>query len=277
MHPPAIGERVPHSKSAKVARARRELDVLGVGIDPLTLDELMGGIDTAIRDRSPLRITFVNPNYLVAAARNARLREMINAFDVVLTDGWGVVLAARLLGSRIPTRLANDDIVHPLFQLVARRRASVFFLGSAPGVAADAAARMSNAFPGLQVAGTMHRFVDADAEPPGRYSEAAADTMVAAVNEARPDVLVVGLPTPDQQRFVIENAHRLDVPVVMTGGAWIDHLAERVQYYPPLMVKLRLCWMYRWAREPRRMTRRYTVEIAEFGRRVLAQRRRARG
>lgn len=255
------------------AEVRPAVDVLGVRVSAVTLAELTTDIERALAERSRLTITFANPNYLVAAARDGTLRHLVNAFDRVLTDGWGVQLAARLLGRRIPVRLANDDLVQPLFRLLARERARVFFLGSAPGVAEQAAERMSAAFPGLQVAGTMHGFLDVEEGTPGRYSDAAFDAMVDAVNRAEPDFLVVGIPTPNQQRFVVGQQHRLCAPVIMTGGSWIDHLAERVQFYPTLVVRLRLCWAYRWLREPRRLAHRYTVELADFGRRVLAQRR----
>lgn len=248
------------------------VDVLGVSVSAIELAELMRDVETALDTRRRLTLTFANPNYLVAAAKDATLRELVNAFDQVLTDGWGVLLAARMLGRRIPVRLANDDLVLPLFGLLARKRARVFLLGSAPGIAERAADRLTANFPGLRVAGTMHGFLDVEEGTPGRYSAAAFDEMVRAVNDAEPDFLIVGIPTPNQQRFVVENLGRLDVPVVMTGGSWIDHLAERMQFYPPLVVKLRLCWAYRWLREPRRLAHRYTVELADFGRRVLAQR-----
>lgn len=248
------------------------VDVLGVRIDAIELDEFLTDVANALSDHNRLTVTFANPNYLMAAADDSRLRDRINSFDLVLTDGWGVMLAARLLGRRIPVRLANDDLVRPLFRLLARRGSRVFFLGSAPGIAAQAAGRMAEAFPGLQVAGVMHGFLDAEAGYPGAYSVAASEAMVDAVNEPAPDLLIVGLPTPDQQRFVTDNLHRLRASVVLTGGGWIDHLAERVQYYPTWVTRLRLCWAYRWMREPRRLARRYTVELARFGRRVLMQR-----
>lgn len=253
------------------------VDVLGVEVSAIELPELMRDIDVALEERRRLTITFANPNYLVAAGKDAELRETINAFDRVLADGWGVMLAARILGRRIPVRLANDDLVVPLFDLLARRHTRVFLLGSAPGVAERAGERLTANFPGLEIAGTMHGYLSVQEGTPGRYSAAAFDAMVRAVNDADPDLLIVGIPTPSQQRFVVENLDRLTAQVIMTGGAWLDHLAERVQYYPTIVVKLRMCWAYRWFREPRRLAHRYTVELVDFGRRVLGQRvRRAR-
>lgn len=266
-------ESVP-SGDRSAAVERPTVDVLGIGVHATTLAEFVADVDTALERRHRLSITFANPNYLMAASDDTSLRKLINSFDRVLTDGWGIMLAARILGRRIPVRLANDDIVQPLFGLLASRGSRVFFLGSAPGIAEEAAHRMTAAFPGLGVAGTMHGFLDVEEGTPGRYSAEAFDRMVAAVNETRPDFLIVGIPTPNQQRFVVENLDRLDVPVIMTGGSWIDHLAERVQYYPTLVTKLGLCWAYRWLREPRRLAHRYSVELAKFGLRVAEQRRR---
>lgn len=248
------------------------VDVLGVSVSAIELPDLLRDIGRALEERRRLTITFANPNYLVAAGNDPSLRRMINAFDHVLTDGWGVMLAARILGRRIPMRLANDDLVVPLFDLLARRHTRVFLLGSAPGVAERAGARLAENFPGLEIAGTMHGYLSYEEGTPGHFSARAFDRMVQAVNDADPDLLIVGIPTPSQQRFVVENLDRLKPQVVMTGGAWLDHLAERVQYYPRLVVKLRLCWAYRWFREPRRLAHRYTVELADFGRRVLGQR-----
>jgi N-acetylglucosaminyldiphosphoundecaprenol N-acetyl-beta-D-mannosaminyltransferase len=250
------------------------VDVLGVSVSAIELPDLLRDIGAALEERHRLTVTFANPNYLVAAARNPGLRRMINAFDHVLTDGWGVMLAARILGRRIPMRLANDDLVVPFFELLARTGTRVFLLGSAPGIAERAGARLTETFPGVEIAGTMHGYLSVQEGTPGRYSAAAFDQMVRAVNDADPDLLIVGIPTPAQQRFVVENLDRLKATVIMTGGAWLDHIAERMRYYPPIVVKLRLCWAYRWFREPRRLAHRYTVELAEFGRRVLAQRAR---
>ncbi|MQA79613.1 MAG: WecB/TagA/CpsF family glycosyltransferase [Streptosporangiales bacterium] len=249
------------------------VDVLGVRVSAIDLDRLLADIGDALDGRRRLRVTFANPNYLVAAHDDAGLRERINAFDHVLSDGHGVMLAARMLGRRIPRRLANDDIVEPLFAELARREARVFLLGSAPGVAAAAADRVTASFPGLRIAGHTYGYRTPGEGLDRQYTPAAFERMRAEIARAKPDFLVVSIPTPYQQRFVVDYLDGLDVPVVMTGGAWIDHLAERLQYYPSWVVRLGLCWAYRWVQEPRRLTNRYTVELADFGRRVLRQRR----
>ena len=73
--------------------------------------------------------------------------------------------------------------------------------------------------------------------------------MVETINASNADILHVSIPTPMQQNWVWEVADRLNVPVIITGGSYLDHLAERVYWYPAWINKTRLGWAYRL--EPR--------------------------
>ena len=61
--------------------------------------------------------------------------------------------------------------------------------------------------------------------------------------------------------------------VIITGGSYLDHLAERVYWYPAWVSRVRLGWAYRMAREPRRLWRRYSVDLLAFSAMVLRERR----
>ena len=107
---------------------------------------------------------------------------------------------------------------------------------------------------------------------PGRYDEADVDMMVETINAAKPDILHVSIPTPMQQNWVWQVADRLDVPVIITGGSYLDHLAEGVDWYPHWVEKMRLGWAYRLYRDPRRLWKRYSLDLAAYGGMVLRQR-----
>jgi N-acetylglucosaminyldiphosphoundecaprenol N-acetyl-beta-D-mannosaminyltransferase len=222
--------------------------------------------------RTRLSITFLNPTYLMAAHRDPPLRDLINQFDLVLADGWGVVQGARFLGIPIPTRLANDDIGPDLFRLSEQNSWRTYLFGSAPGVADRASATLTRLLPGLPVVGTRHGWWDVIRGHPRRFDPEDELAAVDAINAVRPDVLWVGLPTPMQQRWVTSYRDRLDVPVVITGGAYLDHLAEDLYYYPVWAMRLRLCWLYKLWLEPRRLWRHYTLEMAHYGALILAER-----
>ncbi|HET7245819.1 MAG TPA: WecB/TagA/CpsF family glycosyltransferase, partial [Streptosporangiaceae bacterium] len=80
-----------------------------------------------------------------------------------------------------------------------------------------------------------------------------------------PDILHVSIPTPMQQNWVWQVADRLDVPVIITGGSYLDHLAERVYWYPGWVNTMRLGWAYRLTREPGRLWKRYSLDLAAYG------------
>lgn len=254
----------------------RKVDVLGVRVSDVDVPGLVDALRQAVQHRSKLTVSFVNPNYIMSGLRDPDLQAEINRFDVLLADGWGVVLAARCLGRPIGTRMANDDLEGELFRACDQGGWRVFLFGSAPGVADLAAANLTAGYPRLRVVGTVHGWLDVERGHPGRFDAADADLVIAKINEAEPDLLIVGLPTPLQQRWVMENLDRLLVPVIMTGGSYLDHLAEHLRWYPPLVDRLRLDWLYRLARDPRRLWRRYTLELLDFGRRVLRARVRER-
>jgi N-acetylglucosaminyldiphosphoundecaprenol N-acetyl-beta-D-mannosaminyltransferase len=180
-----------------------------------------------------------------------------------------VVLATKIFGRPVPQRMANDDLTDEFFGLPARRGWSTFLFGNAPGVAETAAKNLGEWYPGLPVAGVQHGYWTVSG---GRIDPADNDRLVEEINAARPDILHVGLGTPLQQAFVIENRDRLEVPVVITCGAYLEHLSERREWYPPWVLRLRIGWLYRLSRDPRRLWYRYTVELGSYVLRVFAHR-----
>jgi N-acetylglucosaminyldiphosphoundecaprenol N-acetyl-beta-D-mannosaminyltransferase len=254
-----------------------KVDVLGVRVSRTTIEDVIHVVDATIGGGRRLSVSFVNPNYVMAARRDRGLLPLLNGFDLMLADGWGIVWASRLLGEHLPERVANDDIEGPLLRLADARRLRLFLFGSAPGVADAAASRLASTFPGIDVVGTQHGWLDAERGHPGVIEARDTDRVVESINASNADVVIVGLPTPLQQRWVIENRARLDARVVVTGGSYLDHVAERIGWYPSWVVRARLCWLYRLAREPRRLWRRYTLELAGYVVHVLVEAARRRG
>ena len=245
---------------------------LAVDLSTIDRPKLLTELERALGQRERLTISFLNPDYARQAARDPDLARLINRFDVLLADGWGVVWGARLLGIDVPDRLANDDIARDVFRLCARRETRAFLFGSAPGVADRAAANLAAAFPWLRLVGCHHGWLDRERGHPGYYDEADSAAIVDQINASGAELLIVGIPTPMQQRWVIANAERLGPEVIITGGSWLDHLAERIDWYPEWVLKLRLCWLYRLRRNPRGLWRRYTLELFDFARLVAKAR-----
>jgi N-acetylglucosaminyldiphosphoundecaprenol N-acetyl-beta-D-mannosaminyltransferase len=256
--------------------AARKHDFLGISLSCQPDEEFVETVREAVATRSRLTVSFVNSEYVLQAHRTAGLIEKINRFDVVLPDGWTVVYGGRVLGLPVPNRQANDDICPSLFALSAEHGFSNFLFGCSEGTPERAAATLRSAYPDLPVAGTLHGHWDVLRGHPGRYDAADLDMMVETINASGADILHVSLPTPMQQNWVWETADRLDVPVIITAGAYLDHLAERVDWYPRWANRARLSWAYRLGREPGRLWKRYALGYPAYGRMVLGAKWRGR-
>jgi N-acetylglucosaminyldiphosphoundecaprenol N-acetyl-beta-D-mannosaminyltransferase len=248
-------------------------DFLGIGLSCLRDDEFVDAVRQAVQTRSRLTVSFINPDYVLRGHKTAGLVEKMSQFDIILPDGWGIVLGGRWLGLPVPDRQGNDDICPKVFALSAEHGFSNFLFGCGEGIPERAAANLTREFPGLPIAGTLHGFWDVARGHPGRYDEADVDMMVEKINASDADILHVSIPTPMQQNWVAEVVDRLNVPVIITGGSYLDHLAERVYWYPPWANRMRLGWLYRLYREPRRLWKRYSLDLMAYGGMVLREKR----
>ena len=253
---------------------KRSRWLAGIKVSPLRYRGLLDLVAEALGGSRPLRLTFLNPDYARRALLDPELKAAINSFDLVLVDGNGVRLLTPLYGFWVPERLDTDSVAPEIFRLLAEARRSVFFFGCAPGVAKEAGRRLARIHPGLQVAGTEHGYHDVAKGHPGRFDPEDSDRIVEEINMSRPDLVLVSLPTPLQQRWLHEHADRLATHVIMTAGSYLDHVAEGAEgrWYPRWADALRLNWFYRLLRDPRRLWRRYTLEVMHVVVLVLRER-----
>ncbi|SLN10200.1 putative sugar transferase EpsL [Roseivivax jejudonensis] len=200
------------------------------------------------------RVAFLNAHCGNIMARDARYADALHSADMVLPDGIGVELAARMCGTRFAENLNGTDFVPALLAEAARCGQSVFLLGGRPGVAEAAARTLCLGFPGLRVVGTRDGF----------DGVASAPAAIAAINAARPDIVLVAMGVPAQDVWLAQYARLLDARVTLGVGALFDFLAGRVRRAPVAIRKARCEWIWRLAMEPRRMAGRYLVGNATF-------------
>jgi N-acetylglucosaminyldiphosphoundecaprenol N-acetyl-beta-D-mannosaminyltransferase len=234
-----------------------------VGVDPLTVGELHAEIEHLVRGGERGLVLNVNAHCLNLCYENPKLRDFMNGARVVFCDGAGVMLAARILGRRIPERITYADWIWQLADLAAARGFSLYLLGARPGVAREAARRLQERYPDLEIADARHGYFDHGAR---------SAAVVEEINAASPDILLVGLGMPLQERWLMENWQRLDVRVALTGGAVFDYASGRLRRGPRLLRENGFEWLARLLGEPRRLWRRYLLGNPLFLLRVLRQR-----
>lgn len=243
-----------------------EVTLLGVRIHALTVADLHQFFTTTIMSRQRARVLNVNAHCLNLAAEQPWLREFLNQAEIVFCDGVGVMLGARLVGRHIPERITYADWMWQLASFAAQREYSLFFLGAQPGVAQAAADRLLAQHPDLKICGVQHGYFERARD----HAENRA--VIERINQARPDILVVGMGMPLQERWLCENWDCLEANIGLTGGAVFDYLSGDLQRAPRWMTDNGLEWLGRLLIEPSRLWRRYLVGNPLFLMRVLRDR-----
>lgn len=213
-----------------------------------TVDEIVRGIAS----RKPGAHFGVNAANVVAARDDPSYARDLAAADVVSADGQSVVWAARALGHSVPERVTGIDLMERLLSEAARRRWRVFLLGAKPDVVAMVAARARAS--NVDIVGARN----------GYFEEHEGGAVAAAIAALDPDIVFVGMPSPDKERFIMRHARAAGVRYCVAVGGSFDVLAGRKRRAPRVMQRAGLEWMVRLAQEPRRLAHRYTVTSARF-------------
>jgi N-acetylglucosaminyldiphosphoundecaprenol N-acetyl-beta-D-mannosaminyltransferase len=249
------------------------VQIAGVRIDNVTMDEAIAGIERMIQHRDPRFVVTPNVDHIVKLQHDARFRAAYDAAAMVLCDGMPLLWASRLLRTPLKEKVSGSDLFPRLCALAARKDYRLFFLGGRPGAAERCAQVLSQKFRGLNVCGTY-------CPPLGFESDKQENTRaIRAIRESGADVLFVGLGAPKQELWLRQNCQACAVPVSIGIGASFDFVAGYVRRAPGLFQRWGMEWFWRLCQDPRRMYRRYLVDDPEFLSLVWSQwlRTRARG
>lgn len=233
--------------------------ILGLPIDAADIPDAVEAVETAVR--SGRRLSFVTPNvnWLVRALDDETARRQVLNADLSLADGAPLVAVARLLGAPIRRRAAGSD----LFEALALRpgfpgrRIRVFFFGGRDGSAEAACAALARKPGGLEAAGWLNPGF-------GDVASMSSETVIAEINAAAPDFVVVALGAAKGQEWIEANRSRLTAPVIAHLGAVVDFAAGTVRRAPRWITAIGLEWAWRIAEEPA-LWRRYGRDALSFG------------
>ena len=236
-------------------RPRREV-VLGCPLDNVTMQSAVE-LCVAWCKETPRRTrTVVTPNasILTMLRKDPDLARACRAADLVVADGMALIWASRLLGSRLPERVAGIDFMQELLHAASKHKLRVYFLGAKPDVVSELVKRCQRQFPGAVIAGYRD----------GYFSEAQHAEVVRAIRESEAQMLFIGMPAPFNETWPEKYREELNVPVIMGVGGSFDVLAGFVARAPRWVQSAGMEWSWRLMKEPRRLWKRYLTTNSEF-------------
>jgi N-acetylglucosaminyldiphosphoundecaprenol N-acetyl-beta-D-mannosaminyltransferase len=250
----------------------RKRTLLGVPIAMTDYEQTMDVMDGMVTRREQGYICAVAVHALTVGHTDPEMKRALLDSTLVVPDGMPLVWGANVLGESLPNRVYGPELMRRYTQRCATQGHRVWLYGGRDqGHLVQLALRLRQRDDGIKIVGGY--------APPFRpLTLEEEDAIAEQINEARPDVLWVGIGVPKQEKWMARMREKLDVPVMAAVGAAFDFHAGRISQAPAWMQDRGLEWTYRIAQEPRRLLPRYLYYnprfLAAFARQYLRERRR---
>lgn len=222
-----------------------KVNILGVSFDNITMAEATKNALSFLNGRVTRTIYTANPEIVMEAQKDSLFLEIINNGDLVVADGIGVVIGSKIIRNPLYERVAGYDLVQNIFDSIKYTDKTVYFFGAAPDIAKEAASNMMKEYPGLQIIGAQDGYFDEDKEK----------IIIEEINQLRPDLLLVGLGAPKQEKWINDHINNLQVKLIIGVGGSFDGMSGHVKRAPNIFIKLGLEWFYRLLNQPTRIFR----------------------
>lgn len=253
-----------------------ELNLLGFRLHPMTGDEVIEQIGTAVAERSRLVVANLNLHGMAMMYESAGMARLLFQPDCkVIIDGMPVLYLANLVeraGLKHDQRTTSLDFYDAMFARGQAEGWRFAYIGARPNVLESGVATLRERFPGLEIEGRDGYFDFRDFTAGSRNME-----IVDWLRELTPDVVIVGMGMPRQEEWIEFVQHQVDARVFLPTGAYLDYQVG-VQPTPPRWLgRYGLEWAYRFIRSPYRLGFRYLVEPVILAWRILKRRPLANG
>ncbi|MEL6896435.1 MAG: WecB/TagA/CpsF family glycosyltransferase, partial [Planctomycetota bacterium] len=230
--------------------------VWGVPFDRVDMHEAIQCIGDMIADGRPRTVITANLNYVMLHDQHEDLHDITQEASMIVADGQPIVwrtMLNRFFGKpQLPKRVAGSEMLFHLAQRAARDGWRMYFLGGEPGVAEICATRLTELYPGLQVAGV-------EAPPFRELTPQEQEEQDDRIRKSGADILLVAFGQPKGERWISQHHQRLGVPVSMQVGASFDFVANRARRAPKWIQRIGMEWAHRMMSDPARLLPRYAA------------------
>lgn len=218
-------------------------EIMGVTFDNVTMEEALDRAEALMAEGGPHLVVTPNAEIVQQAEKDPEFSAIIQKAHLVLPDGMGVIYASKILGRPLKSRVPGCDFAAGLMARMAKSGKKLFLLGAKPGVAQEAAEKLTAAHPGLNVCGVHDGYFKEDGP------------VIQAIERSGADVVFVCLGAPKQEKWIVANGGATGASLLIGLGGSLDVFAGRVERAPETWQKIGMEWLYRALKEPARLKR----------------------
>lgn len=233
------------------------MDVLGVRIDEVNMEEALQKAKIFLESNKFNMIFTPNPEFIINADKDEEFKVILNSSSLNIPDGNGIVWASKQLKKPLKERVAGYDFIHRIFDFGKDKDISFYFLGSKSGIAEKAKNKLKEQYEGIKIVGTHDGYFTLEEE----------EMLVNEINKVKPDLLLVALGSPKQEKFIYKYKDKLNCKIAIGVGGCFDVISGEVKRAPQFLIKLKLEWLYRGLGDFKRLKR--LVAIPQFMIKIL--------
>jgi N-acetylglucosaminyldiphosphoundecaprenol N-acetyl-beta-D-mannosaminyltransferase len=223
----------------------KRIELLGVPLDCVNMQQSLDVVDAMINGDTPQTIIAVNPEKIIKARQDKKLLGTLQSAGLLIPDGIGAVLAAKILSGSSLSRVPGSELMPEICARAAKKGYKLFLLGAKPETNDKAVSELQTRYPGVNIVGSHH----------GYFKDNEFSEIIHQINILAPDVVFIALGSPRQELWLGEHLSKLNVKVCQGVGGTFDVIAGNVKRAPLLFRKLHLEWLYRLASQPKRLIR----------------------
>ncbi|MCM1131332.1 MAG: WecB/TagA/CpsF family glycosyltransferase [Roseburia sp.] len=220
-----------------------------------SMEETIDEIELTIKKQQKSLVVPVNLDMLRISYKDLEFRRIINEADITLIDGKPLIWFSKLYRKKFKHKVSGSDLIYPLLEMMNREKLNLFIVGGKDQVAEEACKKVREKYPEIMIAGHY--------SPPFGFEKDVKETQrtISIINEANPQVVLLCLGAPKQEKFYKRNCNNLISATYVCAGATVDFLAGNVRRAPQWMSSLGLEWLYRLCKEPKRLFKRYWLDF----------------
>ena len=229
----------------------------GLPVDSVSIKEIAPELIRLAKNPKdqPYFVTYLNAHCANLALEDKKYRKILKQADLVYADGFGIVLAARLFGYKLQGRLTAKDFFDDFCQKVQKDGLSLYFLGAKKSIVDKITKVLKENHPDLKILGSHH----------GYFGKEQEKNIIEEINLLKPDFLLLGLGASKQEQWLKKNLIHLKVKVSWCVGGLFDFISEEKLRCPKWLGDLGFEWLFRLLTEPKRLWKRYLLELPLFG------------